>query len=203
MVFSAVGSNRACGSAIATQACGHVLAGELRQVGGLLVGAAPVGQRRRDAAGREDRQRQSHVAVGESLGDEGIGDRAAVRGDPVEVLGDVDRGDAELGGLGDQVRRDRSRRRRRRARRGAGSPRRTPRPSRRSSSARRRGSDRSSRRRWASAGSAVLPRLWIRLNCRVDAPTAENACLDAVAQGRGSADRAACAGRGIPARRAV
>ena len=29
----------------------------------------------------------------------------AVRGDAVEVLGDVDRGDAEFGGLGDEIRR--------------------------------------------------------------------------------------------------
>ena len=80
-----------------------VLAGELGEVGGLLVGAAPVGQCRRDAAGGQDRQRQAHVAVGQGLGDECVGDRAAVRGDAVEVLGDVDRGDAEFGGLGDQV----------------------------------------------------------------------------------------------------
>ena len=80
-----------------------VLAGELAEVGGLLVGAAPVRQRRRDAAGRQDRQGQAHVAVGQGLGDECVGDRAAVRGDAVEVLGDVDRRDAELGGLGDQV----------------------------------------------------------------------------------------------------
>ena len=54
----------------------HVLARELREVGGLLVGAAPVGERRRDAAGRQDRQRQSHVAVGQRLGDQRVGDRA-------------------------------------------------------------------------------------------------------------------------------
>ena len=80
-----------------------VLAGELAEVGGLLVGATPVRQRRRDAAGGQDRQGEAHVAVGKGLGDECVGHRAAVRGDAVEVLGDVDRRDAELGGLGDQV----------------------------------------------------------------------------------------------------
>ena len=53
-----------------------VLAGELGEVGGLLIGAAPMGQRRRDAAGRQDRQGQAHVAVGQSLGDERVGHRA-------------------------------------------------------------------------------------------------------------------------------
>ena len=64
-----------------------------------------MGERRRNAAGRQDRQRQTHVAVGERLGDERVGDRRAVRGDAVEILRDVDGGDAQLRGLGDQVRR--------------------------------------------------------------------------------------------------
>ena len=92
----------------------HVLACELLQVRRLLIGAAPMGERRRDAGGRQDRQRESHVAVGQCLGHQHIGDRCAVRGDSVEVLGDVDRRDAEFGGLGDQVSADRWRPRRRR-----------------------------------------------------------------------------------------
>ena len=81
-----------------------VLAGELGQVGGLLAGTAPVGEGRRDATGGQDRKGQAHVAVRQRLGDQGVGHRAAVSGDAVEVLGDVDGGDAEFGGLGDQVR---------------------------------------------------------------------------------------------------
>jgi hypothetical protein len=80
----------------------HVVARELVEVRGLLVRAAPVGQRRRDATGCQDGQRLAHVAVRERLGDQCVGDGAAVLGDAVEVLGDVDRGDAEFGGLGDQ-----------------------------------------------------------------------------------------------------
>ena len=80
-----------------------VLPGELLQIRGLLVGAAPVRQRGCDAAGRQDRQCQTHVAVGEGFGDERVGDRAAVFGDPLEVLGDVDGRDAEFGGFRDEV----------------------------------------------------------------------------------------------------
>ena len=81
----------------------HVLAGEFLEVGGLLVGAAPVRQCGCDAAGRQDRQCQAHVAVRQRLGDQRVGDGRTVLGDAVEVFGDVDRGDAEFGGLGDQV----------------------------------------------------------------------------------------------------
>ena len=82
----------------------HVVAREVVEIGGLLVGAAPVRQCRRDTAGSQDRQRQTHVAVGQRLGHQGVGDRGAVLGDTVEILGDVDRGDPEFGGLGDQIR---------------------------------------------------------------------------------------------------
>lgn len=80
-----------------------VLAGELGQVGGLLVGAAPVGQGRGDTTGRQDRQGQAHIAVGQRLGDQRGGDGGTVGSDPVEIFGDVDGGDAEFGCLGDQV----------------------------------------------------------------------------------------------------
>ena len=50
-----------------------VLACELGEIGGLLIGAAPVGQRGGDTARREDRQRETHVAVREGLRDECIG----------------------------------------------------------------------------------------------------------------------------------
>ena len=82
---------------------GHVLAGELRQVGGLLIGAAPVRQGGRDAAGRQNRQGQTHVAVGQRLGDKCVGDRGAMGGDALEILGNVDRRDAQFGRLGDEV----------------------------------------------------------------------------------------------------
>ncbi len=78
----------------------HVLAGEFAEIRGLLVGAAPpMCQCRGDAAGRQDRQGEAHVAVGQCLGHQCVGDRGALFGDAVEVLGDVDRGDTELGGL--------------------------------------------------------------------------------------------------------
>ena len=81
-----------------------VLAGELLEVGRLLTGAAPVGECGGDAGRRQDRQRQPHVAVGQRLGDQHVGHAGALRGDAVEVLGNVDRGDPQLGGLLDQVR---------------------------------------------------------------------------------------------------
>ena len=102
VVLSAVGSNSACGSAIATHACGRSRR-ELPEVGGLLIGAAPMRQRRRHAAGRQDGQRQSHVAVGQRLGDHALVTAERWCGDTVEVLGDVDRGDAEFRCLGAQV----------------------------------------------------------------------------------------------------
>jgi hypothetical protein len=37
---------------------------------------------------------QTHVAVGQCLGDERVGDGRPVRGDAVEILGNVDGGDA-------------------------------------------------------------------------------------------------------------
>ncbi len=62
-----------------------------------------MGEGRRDACGREDRERQSHVSVGECLGDQRVRHRRAVFGDALEILGDVDRRDAELIGLGDEI----------------------------------------------------------------------------------------------------
>ena len=70
----------------------------------MLVGVAELGEHRRDSTGGEDRQREPHVAVRQRLGDEGVGDGGALLGDAVVVLGDLDRGDAELGGLGGQAR---------------------------------------------------------------------------------------------------
>ena len=49
---------------------GHVLAGERRQVGGLLVGVAPVADRGGDGAGGEGGVGDAHVAVGERLADQ-------------------------------------------------------------------------------------------------------------------------------------
>ena len=103
MVCSANGSNSARGSLITTAACGHLLAGEGGQVGLLLRVGAPLGQGDGDAARREDRQRQAHVAVRERLGDKGVGDRAALAGGAVEFLGDIDQGDAEFGGALEQI----------------------------------------------------------------------------------------------------
>ncbi|CPX07006.1 Uncharacterised protein [Mycobacteroides abscessus] len=47
----------------------HVLARELLEVGGLLVGTAPVGQRAGHTRGSQDRQGQAHVTVRKRLGD--------------------------------------------------------------------------------------------------------------------------------------
>ena len=154
-----------------------VLTGELVQVGGLLVGAAPMGQRGRDAARRQDRQRQTHVAVGQRLGHQHVGDAGALRGDAVEVLGNVDRGDAQLRGLRDQVGRI--------ARGRVGVVRGRPQHlfgefidglddqllvvvGRQVVVV---------LRRWTSAGSVPLRRFWTRLNCRVDAPAVEKIVL--------------------------
>src|SRR5699024_11867273 len=51
---------------------------------------------------------QAHVAVGEGLGDERVGGDVLAGGDAVERLGDVDEGDAELGGLAEEGLRRRS-----------------------------------------------------------------------------------------------
>ncbi len=63
-----------------------------------------MGERGGDTGRREDRQRQPHVAVGQRLGHQHVGDAGPLGGDAVEVLGNVDRGDTQLGGLLDQVR---------------------------------------------------------------------------------------------------
>ena len=105
VVFRRVGSNSGCGSAMATAGLRNIVAGKLFQIGGLLIGAAPVGERGRHTAGSQNRQCQTHVAVGQRLGHQNIGHAGAVCGDAVEILGNVDRGDAQLGGLRDQIRR--------------------------------------------------------------------------------------------------
>ena len=82
----------------------HILARELGEVGGLLVGTAPMGEGRCDTGRRQDRQRQSHVPVGERLGNQRVRHGGTVFGDAVEILWDVDRGDAQFVGLGDEIR---------------------------------------------------------------------------------------------------
>ena len=62
-----------------------------------------MGEGRRDTGGREDRQRQTHVPVRESLGDQCVRHGGAVGGESVEVLGDVDRRDAQFVGLRDEI----------------------------------------------------------------------------------------------------
>ncbi len=57
---------------------GHVLADELGQVRGLLVGVAPQAERGRDAGGRQARDRDPHVALGERLGHQHGGDGRAL-----------------------------------------------------------------------------------------------------------------------------
>ena len=66
---------------------GPSLAGEGRQVGLLLLLGAPEPERGGDGAGREGRDGEPHVAVGERLGDEGAGHRRALLHDAAERLG--------------------------------------------------------------------------------------------------------------------
>ena len=103
---------------------GHVLAGEGGQVGGLLLGAAPVADRGGDGAGGERRVGDAHVAVGERLADQDAGHRGLLVHDAAELLGDAEHVDAELGGLRRAARPASRSRRRPRARPGGPSPRR-------------------------------------------------------------------------------
>ena len=70
---------------------GAVLAGEGRQIGGLLLGVAPQADRARDGARGERRERDPHVAVRERLGEQHRGHRAALGHHPAELLGDAER----------------------------------------------------------------------------------------------------------------
>ena len=78
---------------------GDVLAGEGRQVGRLLLGAAPEADRGGDGAGGERGVGDAHVAVGERLADQHAGDGGLLVHDAAELLGDAEHVDAELGGL--------------------------------------------------------------------------------------------------------
>ena len=67
---------------------GHVVAGELRQVGLLLLVAAPQPERRRDRARGQGGHGEAEVPVRERLGDQGAGHGRALLGDATEGLGD-------------------------------------------------------------------------------------------------------------------
>jgi hypothetical protein len=88
---------------------GHVLADELRQVGGLLLGVPPQPDRGAHCGGGEGREGEAHVTVGHRLGDQDGGHGGALPHGAAQLLGNADRGDTELGALLEQL-----------ARRGAG-----------------------------------------------------------------------------------
>jgi hypothetical protein len=82
---------------------GNVLAAEGRQVGRLLLGGAPVADRRGDGAGGEDGIGDTHVAVGERLGDQGAGRSRLLVHDAAELLGDAEHVDSQLVRLREQL----------------------------------------------------------------------------------------------------
>ena len=74
----------------------------------LLVRVAPEAERGTDSGGSEQREGETHVALGERLGDQGRGDGAAFGEGAAELLGDAEHRDPELSRLGDQLGRRRA-----------------------------------------------------------------------------------------------
>jgi hypothetical protein len=84
---------------------GDVLGDELGQVGRLLIGVAPQADRGGDSSGGQAGHGDAHVALGQGLAHQGGGDGGALLDGSAELLGHADHREAELVGLGQELRR--------------------------------------------------------------------------------------------------